>query len=321
MGCYVVVRQACALRMGHIVERVHGWLQRLRRRPPVVVHAAPAEQLKLLPPPLEPQPLRCLPLLADEGLAFLATIMGGHSVAFSGWEVSRIINATLLGLELGLPGIRALASDRPEGLDQALLEQGEALGLGAEVRAFLARHGTGRDTGPASEYHLTDTADCWWVRASLEHPDIRQRLDAPEIVVDFGTLFHEADPRRRILRLAELRPRLLVLDTLIIDETRLPEGSPFTAASAWYVAAMTPEQTRLMADYWRAIQPCPAQFDLLPHGGTREDFRRAGLDALWWWFMGREAVRGMLLDAGYRVISVTPSWGGRSAIFTAEAVA
>ncbi|RVT95288.1 hypothetical protein EOD42_17035 [Rhodovarius crocodyli] len=243
----------------------------------------------------------------------------GKVVVFSGWAMTRILSGVLVGLDAGATGVAAVGPERPAELDGQLLQAAAEAGPEVEAlaRDFLSRHSNEADSGPRGEYLDTDTAHCWFVRAPLDLPDLRGRLGLPDVVVDIGTLFHEFDVRRRLHRLAALGASTLVIDTVIVEAEAMPPQSGFSTDSAWFAAAMTPDQCEAMAAYWQAKQPLPDQFRLLPRGGSVQAFRAAG-GAPWWWFMGHGAVRRMLAEVGYEVVAVEPCWGGRSAIFVAE---
>ncbi len=254
----------------------------------------------------------CQPLLGDVALAALAAHAHGCRVAVTGWAHERIARAVLVALDHGASGVRGTGGGGADFARQRLLEAAAPLGLSERAQGFLDSH-----HGAPSRHFDSDPHAAWWIEAALDHPDLRNRLDAPETLLDIGALFHERDPPRRIAALAALQPRWLIIDTIIVEPEAMPADSGFGTDAAWCAPAMTAAQTAAMAAYWQAHDVQVEQFRRLPQGGTMQDFVQRGGGSPWWWFLSPGAVAAMLAAQGYRVTEQREAWGGRSAVFVA----
>jgi uncharacterized protein (DUF1499 family) len=273
--------------LGVNAKRVERWLTALRAALPAKAQEAPE------PPAAEPPPAP--PSLLVRRLTEAAP---GQSVLLAWGEPREMPEAALRALAAGATGLQVMTPERPEGADQLLLEAAARLGLAPQAEALLATRPAARDPLPVPLHADPGAWRPWWMRGSLDAPDLRERLPDLDLVVDGDDLaLLDGDPPRRLAGLRATGARRLILRSQVVPMT--PELATL-GFGLWHAGELDAARTAALRAALGFHLP---QFDAFPARMTREGATAAGLAAPWWWFISAEALGGLLAETGWKVQS------------------
>ncbi len=229
----------------------------------------------------------------------------GRRVIFA-WDHPEEAPALVLrALAFGATEARVAARHRPANADQLLASAGDRAGLRGEAERVLETAACAADTAPPSPNNDTSRPRAWWVRATLEEPDIRARLGAVDVVVcGVGLMQWWQDPPRRLRDLHRTGASELVLRTAVLPVTPALAAEGFAPGVAWHAGELTAAQAAALDDALRARGVGLPQFAAVAGPMTREAAAAARLDGPWWWFMSEACVERLLRDAGWTVTGV-----------------
>lgn len=267
-------------------------LGRLRRwwDPPAQEAPEPEPEAAPPAPAQEPQPA------SPPGLAKLVAHAAPDRHVLLAWGDEREIPAlTLDGAAAGAASVRAFSADRPGHADRLLAEAGIASGRTGLAEAILTASSAARDLLAPSLHARSDAPDVWWMRGSLDAPDIRARLGRVDLVVDGASLARlDGDPPRRLAALHGTGTARLILRTEVVPGTPELAALGFTPDTLWHAGEL--DEARATALDGTLALP---QFRATSGRLTRESAQAFGLADPWWWFMGREALARLLREAGW----------------------
>jgi uncharacterized protein (DUF1499 family) len=261
-------------------RRVERWLGALEALP-----AEPAPE----PPP--PPPSR-----------FAARAIGeaqGQRVLLA-WNDARETPEIALGaLAAGAAAIQVMTTDRPDQADALLLEAGARLGLGAEAEALVEARAVARDPLPPPLHADPGAWRAWWMRGSLDAPDLRERLPELDLVLDGADLAQlDGDPPRRLLGLRATGARRLILRSSVVPVTAELAALGF---DLWHAGELDAARGAALDAALRAAGVTLPQFAAFPGRLTREAAQAARLAAPWWWFISEAALAELLAETGWRI--------------------
>lgn len=264
-------------------------LGRLRR-----LWEKPTEPTPLLAEPPEP-PAPAPPEPAPSGLAaLLARSAPDRHVLLAWGDEAEIPDLVLTTAAAGAASIRAFSAARPGHADRLLAESGLASGRAGLAEALLAGGSAAKDLLSPTLHCRSDAPWVWWMRGSLEMPDIRARLGRVDLVVDGASLARlDGDPPRRLAALRGTGAERLILRTEIVPETPLLAAAGFTPDTLRHAGELDEHEALAL----RQVLGLP-QFAAAARL-TREAAAAHGLADPWWWFMGREALARLLREAGW----------------------
>lgn len=273
------------------MSSVLGRLRRLWDRPAEQIPAAePPEPEPALPPEEPPSRLAAL----------LARSAPDRHVLLAWSDESEIPGLVLAGAAAGAASIRAFSARRPNHADRLLAEAGLATGRTELAEEILAAGSAARDLMSPTLHMRSDAPWVWWMRGSLEMPDIRARLGRVELVMDGGSLARlDGDPPRRLAALHGTGADRLILRTEVVPEAPELAAAGFTPDTLWHAGELGAEQARELDRALRGAGLDLPQFRLVEGRLTREAAAAGGLADPWWWFMGRDALVRLLRDTGW----------------------
>lgn len=259
-------------------KRVARWIAALQAALPA--KAAAAER------PIPPAPSRLCQRVAAAAQ--------GQSVLLA-WEDPREVpEAALLALAAGAEGLQVMTPGRPEAADQLLRDAAERLGQHREAEALLDTRPAARDQGPVPLHPDPGAWRPWWMRGSLDAPDLRERLPEVSLVVDGADLaLLDGDPPRRLAGLRATGAARLILRSQVVPVT--PELAAL-GFGLWHAGELDAARVAALRAALGFHLP---QFDAFPARMTREAAAAAGLASPWWWFMSAEALERLLAEAGW----------------------
>lgn len=267
-------------------------LGRLRRwwEPPT--REAPAPQPEAAPP----APAEAPPHAGPTDLADLLAHAAPDRHVLLAWGDEREIPAlTLAGAAAGAASVRAFSADRPGHADRLLAEAGIASGRTGLAEAILTASSAARDLLAPSLHARSDAPPVWWMRGSLDAPDIRARLGRVDLVVDGASLARlDGDPPRRLAALRGTGAERLILRTEFLRETPGLAAAGFTTDTLWHAGELDVARSAALS----GALALP-QFRATSGRLTRESALALGLADPWWWFMGRDALGRLLREAGW----------------------
>lgn len=281
--------------LGVNAKRVERWLAALRGALPAKAAEAPAA-----PPP---------PSLLARRVAEAAP---GQSLLLAWDDAREMPEVALRALACGAAHLQAMTPERPDAADQLLLEAGARLGLQAQAEALLATRAAARDPLPVPLHADPGAWRAWWMRGSLDAPDLRERLPDIALVVDGADLaLLDGDPPRRLAGLCATGAARLILRSQVVPMT--PELAAL-GFGLWHAGELDATRTAALRAALGFHLP---QFDAFPERMTREGAAAVGLAAPWWWFMSAEALERLLAESGWKVLSREAD--GSAVIVTASA--
>lgn len=256
----------------------------------------PAEELSVAPEP-EAVPAEAPAPAGPPSLAnLLAQAAPGRHVLLAWGDEREVPALTLAGAAAGAASIRTHSANRPGHADRLLAEAGIATSRPELAEAILVAAGAARDLLAPSLHARSDAAPVWWMRGSLDAPDIRARLGEVDLVVDGASLARlDGDPPRRLAALRGTGAERLILRTEIVPDT----AAGFTPDTLWHAGELDEARASALDGALRSIGLALPQFQAAPGRLTRESARALGLADPWWWFMGRDALARLLREAGW----------------------
>jgi hypothetical protein len=271
--------------LGANAKRVARWLAALQAALPAKAAAAPAS-----PPPAPASPSRLAQRVAEAA--------PGQAVLLAWDDAREMPEVALHALAAGASHLQVMTPERPEGADQLLLEAAARYGLQAQAEALLATRPAARDPLPVPLHADPGAWRPWWMRGSLDAPDLRERLPDLELVVDGDDLaLLDGDPPRRLAGLRATGATRLILRSQVVPMT---PGLAASGFALWHAGELDAARTAALRAALGFHLP---QFDAFPERMTREGAAAAGLAAPWWWFMSAEALDRLLAEAGWKVQS------------------
>lgn len=208
---------------------------------------------------------------------------------------------TLRAMAAGAASIQVMTPERPPCADGLLSQAGARLGLGTEAEGLLATRATMRDPLPPPLHADPGAWRAWWMRGSLDAPDLRERLPEVNVVLDGADLaLLDGDPPRRLAGLKASGARRLVLRTSVVPATPELAALGFTL---WHAGELDVPRTTILDSALRGLGVTLPQFERFPERLTRDAATAAGLEAPWWWFMNEAALENLLADAGWAIQS------------------
>ncbi|MBS7790998.1 DUF1499 domain-containing protein [Roseococcus sp. SDR] len=261
-------------------RRVERWLGALEA---LAAEAAPE------PPPLPPSRFAARAIEAAQG----------QRVLLAWGDARETPEITLRALAAGAVAVQVMSAERPDQADALLLEAGQRLGLTAEAEAVVEARAAARDPLPPPLHADPGAWRAWWMRGSLDAPDLRERLPEVDLVLDGADLARlDGDPPRRLRGLAATGGRRLILRSSVVPAT------PDLAAlgfDAWHAGELDAARAAALDAALQAHGITLPQFAAFPGRLTREAAEAAGLAAPWWWFIGEAALEEWLGEAGWRI--------------------
>lgn len=246
------------------------------------------------PPPVPPADEPVAP--PDPLAQLLARSAPGRHLLLAWGEAAEIPALALAAAAAGAASVRAFSAERPADADGLLARAAIASGQAGLAEALLAAGGAARDLLPPSPHVRSDAPHVWWMRGSLDAPDLRSRLGEVDLVVDGDSLARlDGDPPRRLAQLRGTGARRLILRT----ETVPPglDAAGFTPDTLWHAGELDAPRAAALDAGLRAEGLALPQF--AAGRLTRESAQALGLTDPWWWFMGREALARLLREAGW----------------------
>lgn len=261
-------------------RRVERWLAALAALP---AEPAPA------PPPAPPSRFAARALAAAPGQRVLLA-----------WNDAREVPEIALGaLAAGAAAVQGFTAERPDQADALLLEAGARLGLAAEAEAVVEARAAARDPLPPPLHADPGAWRAWWMRGSLDAPDLRERLPELDLVLDGADLARlEGDPPRRLMGLRATGARRLILRSSVVPMT--PELAALDF-DAWHAGELDAPRVAALDAALRGGGVTLPQFTAFPGRLTREAAQAAGLASPWWWFISAAALEEWLAEAGWRL--------------------
>ncbi|MEI6161055.1 MAG: DUF1499 domain-containing protein, partial [Roseococcus sp.] len=244
-------------------KRVARWLEAL-------MEAMPQAAVPPGPPPLS----RFARLAAEAS--------PGRHVLLAWDDRSETPEFALRAMAAGAASILVMTPQRAADADALLAEAGRRVGLGAEAEAALAARPAARDVATPPLHADPGAWRAWWMRGSLDAPDLRERLPEIDLVLDGNDLAKlDGDPPRRLAGLKATGARRLLLRS---------STAPMTPALAaldfrfWHAGELNSERSAALDVALREVGVSLPQFARFPDRLTREAAAAAGLEAPWWWF-------------------------------------
>lgn len=260
-------------------QRVARWLMALQAALPETAPAA------------APAPSRFAQLATD------AT--GGQDVLLAWGDPSEMPEIALRALAAGATSVQVMTAGRPDHADALLTAAGARLGLEAEAAALLGTRAAARDPLPPPLHADPGAWRAWWMRGSLDAPDLRERLPEVQLVLDGDDLARlDGDPPRRLTSLKASGARRLILRTSIVPATAELMAMGF---SLWHAGELDAPRSAALDAALRGAGITLPQFTRFPDRLTREAAQAAALDEPWWWFMSEATLDGLLIEAGWSV--------------------
>lgn len=216
------------------------------------------------------------------------------------WDDAREMpELALRVLAANAAAIQVMTPARPDDADALLTQAGARLGLGEEAAALLATRAAARDPLPPPLHADPGAWRPWWMRGSLDAPDLRTRLPEVDLVLDGADLARlDGDPPRRLLGLKASGARRLVLRSSVVPAT--PELAEL-GFGLWHAGELDAPRSAALDAALRAAGVTLPQLTRFPERLTREAALAAGLDAPWWWFMSEAALVALLAEQGWVV--------------------
>jgi len=260
-------------------KRVARWLEALQAALPPAETAA-----------LPPAPSRFAQRVTDAA--------PGQHVLLAWDDPREMPEIALRVLAAGAASLQVLTPERPDSADQLLREAAARLGLDTQAEALLTTRPAVRDPLPAPLHADPGAWRAWWMRGSLDAPDLRERLPEVTLVVDGADLaLLDGDPPRRLAGLRATGAARLILRSHAVPVT--PELAAL-GFGLWHAGELDTARTAAL----KAAMPIhPEQFDAIPERMTREGATAAGLSAPWGWLMSAETLDTLLAEAGWKVQS------------------
>ncbi|WP_431302595.1 DUF1499 domain-containing protein [Sediminicoccus sp. BL-A-41-H5] len=261
-------------------KRVERWLAALAALP---AEPAPA------PPPAPPSRFARRATEAAQGQRVLLA-----------WNDARETPEIALGaLAAGAAAVQVFSASRPDQADALLLEAGERLGLAAEAEAMVEARAAARDPLPPPLHADPGAWRAWWMRGSLDAPDLRERLPDMDLVLDGEDLARlDGDPPRRLMGLRATGATRLILRGSVVPMTEELAALGF---DLWHAGELDAARAAALDAALRAEGVTLPQFAAFPGRLTREAAEAAHLAAPWWWFISEAALEEMLTEAGWRL--------------------
>lgn len=277
--------------------RVERWLRALEALP---AEAAPASP--------QPPPSRFA--------ACAAAAAQGQRVLLA-WEDARETpEVALRVIAAGAAAIQVMTPSRPEEADALLLAAGSRLGLSAEAEALAEARAAARDPLPPPMHADPGAWRAWWMRGTLDAPDLRERLPEIDLVLDGEDLARlDGDPPRRLLGLRASGARRLILRSSVVPVT--PELAAL-GFDLWHAGELDAARSAALDAALTGAGVTLPQFAALPGRLTREAAAAAHLVAPWWWFISEAGLTEWLTEAGWRVQARERE--GQALIVTAQIV-
>jgi uncharacterized protein (DUF1499 family) len=260
-------------------KRVERWLAALA--------ALPAEPV---PEPPPPPPNR----FAERAAGAAA----GQRILLA-WNDPRETPEVTLGvLAAGAAAVQVFTATRPDQADALLLEAGARLGLTSEAEALVEARAAARDPLPPPMHADPGAWRAWWMRGSLDAPDLRERLPELDLVLDGEDLARlEGDPPRRLQGLRATGARRLILRSSVVPMTADLAALGF---DAWHAGELDAPRAAALEGALGMQGVSLPQFTTFPGRLTREAAQAAELAAPWWWFISEAALEEWLTEAGWR---------------------
>jgi uncharacterized protein (DUF1499 family) len=267
-------------------KRVARWLEALRAALPQADQETPPTEQMAAPP----APARFAQRVMDAA--------SGQNVLLVWDDPREMPEIALRALAAGAASLQVMTPERPETADVLLSEAGKRLGLSAEAEAILASRAAARDPLPPPLHADPGAWRAWWMRGSLDAPDLRERLPEISLLVDGAELcLLDGDPPRRLAGLRATGAERLILRSHVVPMT--PELAAL-GFGLWHAGELDTARTAALKAAMPSTLP---QFDAFPERMTREGAAAAGLRSPWWWFLSAEALDTLLAEAGWKVQS------------------
>ncbi len=261
-------------------RRVERWLRALEALPADAAPASPA------PPP-------------SRFAACAAEAAQGQRVLLAWNDPRETPEIALRALAAGATAIQVMTPARPEEADALLLEAGQRLGLAVEAEALVEARAAARDPLPAPLHADPGAWRAWWMRGSLDAPDLRERLPDVDLVLDGEDLARlDGDPPRRLAGLHASGARRLILRSSVVPMTPALAALGF---DLWHAGELDVARSAALDAGLREAGVTLPQFAAFPERLTREAAKAAHLIAPWWWFISEAALEELLTDAGWRI--------------------
>jgi len=253
-------------------------------------------------PPPQPVPIPAETPPAPPSLAdALAQAAPGRHVLLAWGDEQDVPALVLAGAASGAASMRCFSPDRPGHADRLLAEAGVASGRAELAESILAHGSAARDLLAPSLHARSDAPQVWWMRGSLEAPDIRARLGEVDLVVDGASLARlDGDPPRRLAMLRATGAGRLILRSEILPESSRLAALGFTSDTLWHAGELDEARASGLDIALGGLGIDLPQFRAAQGRLTRESARAFGLHEPWWWFMGRDALARLLREAGWR---------------------
>lgn len=259
-------------------KRVTRWLEALR--------AALPEAQEPAPPP-------------SRFTQLAAKAAAGQAVLLVGDDAPEVAEITLRAIAAGASAVQVMTPGRPHDADAQLTAAGARLGLEAQAAALLATSAAARDPLPPPLHADPGAWRAWWMRGSLDAPDLRERLPEVQLVLDGNDLARlDGDPPRRLAGLKASGARRLILRTSTVPVTAALAAMGF---GLWHAGELDAPRSAVLDAALRGVGITLPQFSRFPDRLTREAAQAAALEAPWWWFMSDAALDGLLSEAGWSV--------------------
>ncbi|UPY38814.1 DUF1499 domain-containing protein [Sediminicoccus sp. KRV36] len=266
-------------------KRVARWLAALAA-------ALPAAALPVVASPVAAAPLS--PLAAQ-----VQDAAPGQHVLLAWDDPLEMPEIALRAIAAGAASVQAMTPERPEQADQRLAEAGIRLGLSTEAEALLAARPAARDPLPPPLHADPGAWRAWWMRGSLDAPDLRERLPQTDLVVDGADLARlDGDPPRRLAGLRATGARRLILRSSLVPMTSALSA---LGLGPWHAGELTAESSAALDAALQSVGISLPQFAAFPERLTREAALAAGLADPWWWFISEAGLDRWLAEAGWRV--------------------
>lgn len=239
------------------------------------------------------------PALDPFALAVGDAAMGQHVLL--AWDDPRgMPEIALAAATSGAASIQVMTPDRPDDADRLLAEAGLRLGLTNAAEAILATRPAAQDPLPPPLHAHPGAWRPWWMRGTLDAPDLRERLGEMDLAVDGADLARlDGDPPRRLAGLKASGARRLLLRSSVIPVTEALAAQGFTADTLWHAGQLDAGQSTALDAALRGMGVTLPQFTRIEGRLTREAAAAAGLSSPWWWFMGEAALARLLREAGW----------------------
>ncbi len=252
--------------------------------------------LEALPPEPTPEPAPAPP---SRFVKTATEAAPGQRVLLAWNDARETPEVALRALAAGAATIQVMTPTRPEGADALLLEAGARLGLAAAAEALVEARAVVRDPLPPPLHADPGAWRAWWMRGTLDAPDLRERLPELDLVLDGEDLAQlDGDPPRRLFGLRATGAGRLILRSSVVPTT--PELAAL-GFDLWHAGELDAARSAALDAALRGQGVTLPQFAAFPGRLTREAAAAANLAAPWWWFISDAALAELLAEAGWRI--------------------